>query len=124
LGRPTYLGNEITQSVDFSIKTPPAIGLIQVWQLETRLDEFLENSKNYSSLNFKTFDTKKGRKGLLNYTIWDYTFTTSDAEIHSLEAFFDDKPYMYRISLYVKSKDYGPEVRKIFDEMVNSVSVK
>jgi hypothetical protein len=124
LGRPTYLGSEISQSVDFTVKKPPAIGLIQIWVLNTSLEDFLEASKSNSTIEYIHFNSKQEKKDALSYILWDYTFTKDNATIHGLEAFFDDKPYMYRISVYVESKNYDESFQSLFDGMVRSVTVR
>ena len=124
LGRPTYLSNDISQSVDFTVKEPPASGLIQIWVLTTPLDDFLETSKNYSTVEYITFSNKKEKRNDLSYTLWDYTFKSGDKTIHGLEAFFDDKPYMYRISIFLNHADYDEKIQTLFDEMVQTVTVK
>jgi hypothetical protein len=124
LGRPTYLGNEISQSVDFTVKNPPATGLIQIWVLNNSMDDFLDASRNYSTIDYLTFETKQEKKDAMNYTLWDYTFMNQGRTIRGLEAFFDDPPYMYRISIFVEEKDYNEDLYKVFYEMVRSVTVK
>lgn len=124
LGRPTYLSNEISQSVDFMVREPPATGLIQIWALNMPLDDFLEASRNHSTVEYIHFATQKEKKGHLNYTVWDYTFYSRGSTIHGLEAFFDDEPYMYRISVYVDNTKYNESFRNLFDELVRSVTIK
>jgi hypothetical protein len=124
LGRPAYLGSDIAQSVDFTVKNPPATGLIQIWVLNTSVDEFLDTSKNYSNLEYLTFEAKKEKKDALNYTLWDYTFNSKGSIVHGLEAFFDDPPYMYRISIFAMDKDYNENLKKLFNDMVKSVTVR
>lgn len=124
LGRPTFLGNEIAQSVDFTVKNPPATGLIQIWVLNISLDDFLTASKNYSTIEYLSFETKKEKKDELNYTLWDYTFMSQENKIHALEAFFDDPPYMYRISIFAEDKNFSEELYKVFNDIVRSVTVK
>ena len=124
LGRPTFLGNDISQSVDFTVKKPPAIGLIQIWNLSVSLEEFLETSKIHSTVEYNSFTSKKEKKDNLNYILWDYTFTKNNVTIRALEAFFDDKPYMYRISVFLEDKHYNEDFQRLFDNMVRSVTVK
>lgn len=124
LGRPTYLSNEITQSVDFTIKEPPANGLIQIWVLNTSLEEFLETSKNYSSIEYLTFSSRQEKENALSATLWNYTFKSGDRTVRGLEAFFDDKPYMYRLSVFLDDKNYNEAIQTLFSNMVKSVKVK
>lgn len=124
LGRPTYLGNDISQSVDFTVKNPPAVGLIQIWVLNDSLESFLEAAKNNATVEYTSFNIKKEKKDALNYILWDYTFAKDNTTIRGLEAFFDDKPYMYRISVYVDNKDYNESFQSLFDGMVQSVAIR
>lgn len=124
LGRPTYLGSDISQSVDFIINEPPANGLIQVWLLSTSLDDFLESSKNSSSVDYLSFESKKEKQNNLAYTLWDYTFKSESKVVRGLEAFFDDTPYMYRISVFLDNADYNEKFQAVFDGMVRSVKVE
>lgn len=124
LGRPTFLGNEITQSVDFTVRTPPATGLIQIWVLTVSFDDFLTASKNYSTIEFLSFESKKGKNDGLNYVVWNYTFKNEDKTIRALEAFFDDPPYLYRISVFVDDKEYNADFQKLFEGMIKSVTVR
>lgn len=124
LGRPTFLGNDITQSVDFTVKNPPATGLIQIWVLSSTLEEFLETSKSYSSIEYSTFTSRNEKKDALSYTLWDYTFQSGERTIRGLEAFFDDKPYMYRLSVFLDNQNYSEAFQVLFDSMVQSVSVR
>ncbi len=122
LGRPAYLSSDITRSVDFSLEKHGAYGLIQIWQLSTSLQDFLDTSKASSRIEYLTFSSKEMKNRGLSYTQWEYTFPNQDGNtIHALEAFFDDTPYMYRISLYVDSEGFNEEVRAIFDNMALSV---
>jgi hypothetical protein len=122
LGRPTYLSSEITQSVDFTIAQPPANGLIQIWVLNTSMDEFLETSKSCSTFEYLSFSSQK-KENALSTTLWDYTFKSGERTVRGLEAFMDDKPYMYRISVFLNDKDYNEAVQTLFDNMVKSVKV-
>lgn len=124
LGRPSYLGSDITQSVDFTVTDPKANGLIQIWVLSTTLEEFLETSKNYSAIDYLSFESKKEKRGSLSYTLWDYTFKSGDKNIRALEAFYDDKPYMYRISIFIDNAEYSEKFQSLFDGIVGSVTVK
>lgn len=124
LGRPTYLGNEITQSVGFTVKEPPATGIMQIWVLSSSIKEFLETSKNYSTINYLTFNSKDEKSNTFPCTIWDYTFVSQGRTIKGLEAFFDDTPYMYRLSVFLDEKDYNKEFQTLFDNMVKSVQIE
>ncbi len=123
LGRPSYLSSDITQNVTFTVKDIPATGLIQIWELSTSIEEFLDTSKNTSNIEYETFQSKKGRNNNLTCYLWEYTYKKTDKTIWGLEAFFDDKPYMYRLSIF--SEDINNEkIRSLFEEMIDSVTVK
>lgn len=124
LGRPTYLGNEISQSVDFSVKDSPITGLIQIWALSSSLEDFLESSKNYSNLEYIEFEQENKKNNTLPYTLWNYTINKEGKTIRGLEAFFDDPPYMYRISVFLDDKEYNDKIKNLFDDLVKSVTVK
>jgi hypothetical protein len=124
LGRPSYLSSEISQSVDFKISKPEASGLIQIWHLTTSLEDFLESSKSFSTVDYLSFESKNGKKGNLSYTLWDYTFKSGGKTIRGLEAFFDDRPYMYRISVFLDDAEYNESFQALFNEMVQSVTVR
>ncbi len=124
LGRPTYLSNDITQSVDFTVKEPPATGLVQIWVLNTTMEEFLETSKSSSTLQYLTFSSRREKENALSIVLWDYTFTNEERTIRGLEAFFDDKPYMYRLSVFLDDSNYNEAFQTLFNNMVKSVKVK
>lgn len=123
-GNPLNLGGEILQSVDFTVKDPPSHGLVQIWNLNTSLDKFLELSKDSSSIDYLSFDSKKNEKDHIPYTVWEYTFNGQGKIIRAMEAFFDDNPYMFRISIYAEDSAFNEDLRKIFEDMLNSVTVK
>jgi hypothetical protein len=124
LGDPLSLGEEITKSVSFTLSRQEAHGLIQIWVLKESLGDFLRKSKEQSQTQYLAFEETSHKQDSLQYTLWDYTFESRGKTIHGLEAFFDDPPYMYRISLFIDAKDYDAHTKDIFDEMVKSVKVE
>lgn len=124
MGNPVSLGEEITQSVDFTISKPAAHGLIQIWNLQGSFEEFLKSAQTYSQTDYLSFKTSTNKVGVLSFTVWDYQFESRGKTIHGLEAFFDDTPYLYRISLFFDKAQDEASVRKLFEEMVQSVQVQ
>lgn len=124
LSDPLSLGEEITKSISFTLSGPEAHGLIQIWVLREDFKEFLKRSREQSQTQYLDFTETSHKQDSLDYTLWDYTFESRGRTIHGLEAFFDDSPYLYRISLFFDAKDYDARAKGIFDEMVRSVRVK
>ena len=124
LGEPLYLSDEITQSVDFTLEKPPANGLIQIWTLTGSADDFLNVSLEYTQTEYLTFKSTQLEINQLRCIQWDYTFSSNGKIIHGLEAFFDDKPYLYRVSIFFDENDYDEQAKIIFDNLIQSVHVK
>jgi len=124
LGDPLSLGEEITKSVNFTLSRPEGHGLIQIWVLKESFGDFLRKAREQSQTQYLVFEETSHKQDTMQYTLWDYTFESRGRTIHGLEAFFDDSPYLYRISLFFDAKDYDAHAKGIFDEMVRSVRVE
>lgn len=123
-GNPFSFGGEISQSVDFTVTEPSSHGLIQIWHLSTSFEEFLKLSRDSSSIEYLSFESKEEKVDHMPCIIWEYTFVSGGNTIKAIEAFLDDSPYMYRISIFADENKFNDDLRKIFDDMLDSVSVQ
>lgn len=124
LGVPSYMDDELIQSMDFKLENPSANGLIQIWNLVGSINDILNRTIESSNMTYLTFKSSQSDIQGFKCISWDYTFESGGANIHGLEAFIEDDPYLYRISMFIPEKNYTDNVLKTFNETVNSVSIK
>jgi hypothetical protein len=120
----SFVGNEILYHVDFSDRSKNIIGFVQVWNLQTKLKDFLINSKNTSPGNFKNFKMNELKINNLDGYLWDYSSVNDSNSIKALEAFFQKDGKMYRLSYFVPEKSYNKEHEKIFMNILKSLKIR
>lgn len=124
LGRQEFPGSEILYHIDFKSKTSPVNGFVQVWNLPYTLEEFLEQSKSTSQLNFTSFNSKPVFINGLSGYLWDYSFLSgSGSNIKGNEVFLQKEKKMYRISYFVPWELWTKEQEETFRKIVDSFKI-
>jgi len=117
-------GSEILYHIDFRDSQGDARGFVQVWQLSVSLQEFLEQSKQTSQVNYIEFDEKTYNDGKRTWILWDYSIVGGNGiEYRGMEGFLDENKKMFRISYFVPEKDWGTDHLEIFQNMLKSFKI-
>ncbi|HEY8500535.1 MAG TPA: hypothetical protein VIL89_07955 [Clostridia bacterium] len=118
------LGQEIRIHMNFHHINNKVHGFFQVWKLNRNLEEFLNESKKYSSMTFINFNESAIKVKDLNGFMWEYIFMDTKNDIKGLEAFLENGNEMYRFSMFVSNTDYKPQYKRIFKRMIQSLRIK
>ncbi|NLG89365.1 MAG: hypothetical protein GX494_09185 [Clostridiaceae bacterium] len=118
------LGQEIRVHMNFHHANNKVHGFFQVWKLDRSLEEFLNESKKYSSMTFINFSESAIKVQDLNGFMWEYVFMDTKNDIKGLEAFLENGNEMYRFSMFVMAADYKPQYKRIFKRMFKSLRIK
>jgi hypothetical protein len=118
-------GSEILYHIDFRDSQGDARGFVQVWQLSVPVEEFLEQSKQISQLNYIGFDERTYDAGNRKWILWDYSIIGGNGVIFKgMEAFFGENKKMYRVSYFVPEKDWGTNHLEVFQKMLKSFEIE
>lgn len=118
------LGHDISIHMNFSHIDKKLHGFFQVWNMKQPLNEFLSTSKKYSSLTFLDFKQSEIKVQELKGFLWEYVYMGKDEDIIGMEAFLENGPEMYRLSVFIPKKDYKPVYKRIFQRMYRSLRVQ
>ncbi|HAA24976.1 MAG TPA: hypothetical protein DCE11_02475 [Ruminiclostridium sp.] len=118
------LGQEIRIHMNFHHTNNKVHGFFQVWKLDRNLEEFLNESKKYSSMTFINFSESAIKVQELNGFMWEYVFMDTKNDIKGFEVFLENGNEMYRFSMFVLSTDYKPQYKRIFKRMYKSLRIK
>lgn len=120
-----FPGSEILYHIDFLNKKDKSYnGFVQVWNIPTSLEQFLEASKEDSTNEFINFTSKKITVNNLTGYFWDYEMESATEKYKCLEVFLSKGSTMYRISYYIPEKKYSQKDYDMFFNIVNSFKVK
>lgn len=117
------LGPEITIHMNYRHNDNKMIGFFQVWTMERPMEEFLVQSKKYSSMTFSSFKTSEFKVQSMEGVLWEYVFMSKTQDIHGLEAFIENADEMYRFTMYIAQENYKPAYKKMFQRIVQSLRV-
>lgn len=118
------LGQEIKIHMNYHHTNNKVHGFFQVWKLNRNLEEFLDESKKYSSMTFINFNESAIKVKGLNGFMWEYVFMDTKNDIKGFEAFLENGNEMYRFSMFVSNTDYKPQYKRIFKRMFQSLRIK
>jgi len=118
------LGQEIRIHMNYHHTNNKVHGFFQVWKLDRRLEDFLNESKKYSSMTFVNFRESEIKVQGLSGFMWEYIFMDTANDIKGFEAFLENGNEMYRFSMFVYDSDYKPKYKRIFKRMVQSLRIK
>jgi hypothetical protein len=121
-------GSEVRYSGDFNSPDSKVRGLVQVWNINVSLKDFLEKSK-FSSV---------GIDGLQNYTLKPFQFNgirgyvltylspgNDNVRYQAVEYFAPvSAKEFFRISFYTKEQDYNEAQRKLYDSIALTLRIK
>lgn len=120
-----FPGSEILYHIDFKNKKDKSYnGFVQVWNIPTTLEQFLEASKEASTNEFINFTSEKITVNKLNGYFWDYEMESATEKYKCLEVFLGKNSKLYRISYYIPEKKYTRADYDIFFKIVDSFTVK
>lgn len=121
----SFPGSEILCHVDFNNKDNKSKnGFVQVWNLPYSLEEFLENSKKNSMVDFIDFNSKKININNLNGYFWEYSFNSPSGKFKSLEVFLLKNSKLYRVSYFMPLNEYNTDEYDMFWDIVKSLKTK
>ncbi|NMM61608.1 hypothetical protein HBE96_02640 [Clostridium sp. P21] len=122
-----FSGNEIVYHNDFNSKDLKIHGFVEVWNLNTDLKNFLEESKKISSEQnlYKNYDIKpvqiNNKDGyLVNYTI----ITSNNKYYKGYEYFIKNKSKFFRFSFFVREDNFKESMPTIFKTIVKTFNYK
>lgn len=122
--RKNFLGDEILYHIDFHDKYRVLIGFMQVWNLKDSLEEFLENSKAASRLDYTYFVSKPIIIDKTFGYFWDYVVINSERKyIKGSEVFLEKHNKMYRISYFVPENLWDKRQSEIFNNIIYSLKI-
>lgn len=117
-------GGEILYHVDFNDRSKDINGFVQVWNLNTPLKEFLEQSKYTSLQSFSDFSMSPiNVNGASGYK-WSYTSKGETQTYKSMEVFLQKGSKMYRVSYFTPIKLWNKAQENIYNSIVNSIKIK
>lgn len=116
---------DILVHIDFKGNEDIIHGFVQAWDMPYSLKEFLDNSKNNSTLKFKDFIFKELDIGENKGYLWDYqVFSDNDNKYYKgMEFFFKKGHRMYRISYFVPTDIWNKYNERLFLSIVKSFKV-
>jgi hypothetical protein len=117
------MGQEITIHINYNHNNGKMCGFFQVWKLNRPLGEFLNTSKKYTSMTFKSFSESDFNVKELDGVLWEYVFLGKTQDIKGIEVFLENGSEMYRFSMFMPYEDYKPVYKKVFLRMVRSLKV-
>ncbi|MCX7710668.1 MAG: hypothetical protein N2484_12575 [Clostridia bacterium] len=124
LNQEYFTGSDILYHIDYHDKDNTSHGFVQVWNLPYSLEDYLENSKKVSNLNYKYFNSKPITVNGVQGFYWDYAVIGDDGVPYkSAEVFLQKGEKMYRISYFTRESLWTREKQDIFWRMVNSFKV-
>ncbi|MGI6528799.1 MAG: hypothetical protein ACOX3J_03765 [Clostridia bacterium] len=102
-------------------------GYVQIWQLDTTMQDFLNNARKYKSQSVYDFEQKEIQLGnnIKGYK-WCYSVKNQDGDIVARQSFIS-KPgstKMYVITLYIQKKMYSDDFEKLYDDILYSVRLR
>ncbi len=102
-------------------------GYVQTWQLDTTMQDFLNNARKYKSQSVYDFEQKEIQLGnnIKGYK-WCYSVKSQDGDIVARQAFIS-KPgssKMYVITLYTQKSMYSDDFEKLYDDILYSVRLR
>lgn len=118
------LGQEIRIHMNYHHTNNKVHGFFQVWKLNRNLEEFLNESKKFSSMTFINFKESAIKVQGLNGFMWEYIFMDTANDIKGFEVFLENGNEMYRFSMFVSDMDYKPQYKRIFKRMFQSLRIK
>mgnify|MGYP000891194929 CR=1 FL=1 len=126
LSEQEFPGSEILYHIDFNDAQNITHGLVQVWNLPYSLTDFLNKSKETSTLHFKNFESIQAKVDDKDGYLWDYIISTNDDNIYykALEYFFEKDGRIYRISMFSPESQWSKYKESIFWKMVKSFRVE
>jgi len=118
------LGQEIIIHMNYHHTNNKVHGFFQVWKLNRNLEEFLNESKKFSSMTFISFNESAIKVNDLNGFMWEYIFMDTKNDIKGFEAFLENGNEMYRFTMFINNTDYKPQYKRIFKRMFQSLRIK
>ncbi|MGI6778720.1 MAG: PsbP-related protein [Acetivibrionales bacterium] len=116
-----FSGTDILYHIDFREQSKETFGFVQVWNLPYDLKDFLEKSKQSSTLNYKYFEAKSIKVNGLPGYYWNYSLQSGDDKYYKgNEVFLSKGDLMYRISFFMPENNWNKNQSKIFWRMVKS----
>ncbi|HHV97491.1 MAG TPA: hypothetical protein GXX37_13680 [Clostridiaceae bacterium] len=120
-----FPGSEILYHIDFSDNQNVIHGLVQVWEIPYSLNDFLNNSKETSNLEFKSFKSAQVKVDDKDGYLWDYVIYSNDNNTYkALEYFFEKEGRIYRVSMFAPEAQWSKADENTFWKMVKSFEVR
>lgn len=119
-----FTGSDILYHVDFNNTSKDVHGFVQVWNIQSPLNEFLEMSKSSAQQNYTNFKMYPiNINGVAGYQ-WDYIAKSDSQSVKAMEVFLEKDNKMYRISYFIPTKNWDKKQSKIFNNIIKSVKIK
>ncbi|WPC42010.1 hypothetical protein [Clostridium sp. JS66] len=122
-----FPGNEIIYHNDFNTKDLKIHGFVEVWNLNTDLKAFLEESKKISSEQnlYKSYEIKPIKINNKDGYLVEYTIITSNnKDYKGYEYFIKNKDKFMRFSFFVSEDNFKESMPTIFKTIVQTFNYK
>lgn len=122
-----FPGNEIIYHNDFNTKDLKIHGFVEVWNLNTDLKAFLEESKKISSEQnlYKSYEIKPININNKNGYLVEYTIITSNNKAYKgYEYFIKSGDKFMRFSFFVSEDNFKESMPTIFKTIVQTFNYK
>lgn len=122
-----FPGNEIIYHNDFNTKDLKIHGFVEVWNLNTDLKAFLEESKKISSEQnlYKSYEIKPIKINNKDGYLVEYTIITSNNKGYKgYEYFIKNKNKFMRFSFFVSEGNFKESMPTIFKTIVQTFNYK
>lgn len=121
----SFDGGEIIYHVDLREKDNNCWGFVQVWNLSTSLENFLDVSKKMSQIDFINFKEEKITINDLQGYQWKYEFINNqNNKINAVEIFVENNKDIYRVSMFSKNNMCTNKIEKSAFDIIKSLKIK
>jgi hypothetical protein len=123
-----FSGGEIIYNLYFNSNDKKIHGIVQVWDINTPLKQFIDESKKSAIgvVNFKYYRVKEIIADYKPGYLLDYSRKSGEGGyIKAYEAFVEGKDgRIYRVSFFVDEKNWRPQNLILFNRVIRSFAMK
>lgn len=123
-----FSGGEIIYSLAFMSDDKKIHGIMQVWDIDKPLKQFIDESKKSAVgiVDFKYYRVKELKSGQNKGYLLDYSRRSAqDKYVRAYEAFIEGADNrIYRVSFFVEEENWKPQYIILFNRIIRSLTIK
>ncbi|MGB7604180.1 MAG: hypothetical protein WBL93_01760 [Lutisporaceae bacterium] len=124
----TFSGGEIIYSLAFMSDDKKTHGIVQVWDIDKPLKQFIDESKESAVgvVDFKYYRVKEIKSNQNKGYLLDYSRRTDqDKYVRAYEAFIEGaNNRIYRVSFFVNEENWKSQYIILFNRIIRALTIK